>query len=212
MWREWAKPNLEQNKFTPGTVKSYFSSVGKFLKFIINKVADETKDFPNIDERSLRLANNGVNRLPDWRTAISRKFSHKKWEKVLQVSRRLPPPSTINYLMSTAPAKEAIQILNKSSTGHLVSLREFLTVQDFLIDDLSLKTCKIQVPWKLPHYLTSNRLRRVMMAATTCIVRSTNDPWMAQPDLYGSRNLHQCKHLRRPCALCVPMIRRKPCL
>ena len=128
MWREWGKPNLENNKITPGTVKSYFSSVGKFLKFIINKVADETRDFPNIDERSLRLASNVLNRLPDWRTAISRKFSHKKWEKVLQVSRRLPPSSTINDLMSTAPAKEAIQILNKSSTGHLVSSRDFITV------------------------------------------------------------------------------------
>ncbi|CAH3104950.1 unnamed protein product, partial [Pocillopora meandrina] len=133
MWRDWGQPILEQNKMKPGTVKAYLSSAGKFLKFIINKVADETRDFPSIDERSLRLANNVLNRLPDRRTAISRKFSHKKWEKVLEVSRRLPPASTINDLMSTDPAKEAITILNKSSTGHLVSSREFISVRDFLI-------------------------------------------------------------------------------
>ena len=58
---------------------------------------------------------------------------------MLQVSRRLPPSSTINDLMSTAPTKEAIQILNKSSTGHLVSSREFITVRDFLIARLELE-------------------------------------------------------------------------
>ena len=142
MWRDWGKPILEQNKMKPGTVKAYLSSVGKFLKFIINKVADETRDFPSIDERSLRLANNVLNRLPDWRTAISRKFSHKKWEKVLEVSRRLPPASTINDLMSTDPAKEAITILNKSSTGHLVSSREFISVRDFLIVRLELENAQ----------------------------------------------------------------------
>ena len=123
----------------PGTVKAYLSSVGKFLKFIIQKVADETNEFPSIDERSLRLANNVLNRLPDWRTAISRKFSHKKWERVLEVSRWMPPASTINDLMSTEPAKEAITILNKSSTGHLVSSREFIFVRDFLIVRLELE-------------------------------------------------------------------------
>ena len=41
--------------------------------------------------------------------------------------------------MSTEPAKEAITILNKSSTGHLVSLREFITVRDFLIVRLELE-------------------------------------------------------------------------
>ena len=110
----------------PGTVKAYLSSVENFLKFIIQKVADETKEFPSIDERSLRLTNYVLNHLPDWRTAISRKFSHKKWERVLEVSRRLPPACTINDLMSTVLAKEAITILNKSSTGHLVSSREFI--------------------------------------------------------------------------------------
>ena len=139
MWRDWGQPILEQNKMKPGTVKAYLSSAGKFLKFIINKVADETRDFPSIDERSLRLANNVLNRLPDRRTAISRKFSHKKWEKVLEVSRRLPPASTINDLMSTDPAKEAITILNKRSTGHLVRSREFISVQDFLIVRLELE-------------------------------------------------------------------------
>ena len=74
-----------------------------------------------------------------WRTAISRKFSHKKWEKVLKVSRRLPPASTINDLMSTNPAKEAITILNKRSTGHLVRSREFISVRDFLIVRLELE-------------------------------------------------------------------------
>ena len=142
MWRNWGKPILEQNKMRPGTVKAYISSVGKFLKFIIQKVADETKEFPSIDERSLRLANNVLNRLPDWRTAISRKFSHKKWERVLEVSRRLPPASTINDLMSTEPAKEAITILNKSSTGHLVSSREFIIVRDFLIVRLELENAQ----------------------------------------------------------------------
>ena len=72
---------------------------GKFLNFIINKVADKMRDFPSIHERSLQLANNVLNHLPDWRTAISRKFSHKKWEKVLEVSRRLPKTTTIKDLM-----------------------------------------------------------------------------------------------------------------
>ena len=74
-----------------------------------------------------------------WRTAISRNFSHKKWEKVLEVSRRLPPASTINDLMSTDPAKEAITILNKRSTGHLVRSQEFISVRDFLIVRLELE-------------------------------------------------------------------------
>ena len=142
MWRNWGKPILEESKMRPGTVKSYLSSVGKFLKFIIQKVADETKEFPSIDERSLRLANNVLNRLPDWRTAISRKFSHKKWERVLEVSRRLPPASTINDLMSIEPGKEAITILNKSSTGHFVSSREFIIVRDFLIVRLELENAQ----------------------------------------------------------------------
>ena len=142
MWRNWGKPILEESKMRPGTVKSYLSSVGKFLKFIIQKVADETKEFPSIDERSLRLANNVLNRLPDWRTAISRKFSHKKWERVLEVSRRLPPASTINDFMSTEPGKEAITILNKSSTGHFVSSREFIIVRDFLIVRLELENAQ----------------------------------------------------------------------
>jgi hypothetical protein len=154
MWRNWGKPILEQNKMRPGTVKAYLSSVGKFLKFIIQKVADETKDFPSIDERSLRLANNVLNRLPDWRTAISRKFSHKKWERVLEVSRRLPPATTINDLMSTEPAKEAITILNKSSTGHLVSSREFIIVRDFLIVRLELENA--QRPGRMETATVSN--------------------------------------------------------
>lgn len=160
MWRNWGKPILEQNKMRPGTVKAYLSSVGKFLKFIIQKVADETKGFPSIDERSLRLANNVLNRLPDWRTAISRKFSHKKWEKVLEVSRRLPPASTINDLMSTEPAKEAITILNKSSTGHLVSSREFITVRDFLIVRLELENAQRPGPMEtatVPNFREAER-------------------------------------------------------
>ena len=62
-----------------------------------------------------------------------------KWEKVLEVSRRLPPASTIDDLMSTDPAKEAITILNKRSTGHLVSSQEFISVRDFLIVRLELE-------------------------------------------------------------------------
>jgi len=160
MWRNWGKPILEQNKMRPGTVKAYLSSVGKFLKFIIQKVADETKEFPSIDERSLRLANNVLNRLPDWRTAISRKFSHKKWERVLEVSRRLPPASTINDLMSTEPAKEAITILNKSSTGHLVSSREFIILRDFLIVRLELENAQRPGPMEtatVPNFREAER-------------------------------------------------------
>ena len=41
--------------------------------------------------------------------------------------------------MSTKPAKEAITILNKSNTGHLVSSREFITVRNFLIVRLELE-------------------------------------------------------------------------
>ena len=41
--------------------------------------------------------------------------------------------------MSTKPAKEAITILNKSNTGHLVSSREFITVRNFLIARLELE-------------------------------------------------------------------------
>lgn len=62
IWRGWRKSILEENKMRPGTVKIYLSSVGKFLKVIINKVVDKTKDFPSIDERPLRLANNVLNR------------------------------------------------------------------------------------------------------------------------------------------------------
>ena len=94
IWKGWGKPILEENKMRPGTVKAYLSSVGKFLKFIINKVADETKGFPTINERSLRLANNVLNRLPDWRTAIYRKFIHKKWERVLETGEQQFPESS----------------------------------------------------------------------------------------------------------------------
>lgn len=41
--------------------------------------------------------------------------------------------------MSTETAKEAITIFNKSSTGHLVSSREFIIVQDFLFVGLELE-------------------------------------------------------------------------
>ena len=89
-----------------------------------------------------------------WRTAISRNFSHKKWEKVLEVSRRLPPASTINDLMSTDPAKEAITILNKRSTGHLVRSWVFISVRDFLIVRLELEN--VQRPGPLETATVSN--------------------------------------------------------
>ena len=44
--------------------------------------------------------------------------------------------------MSTKPAKEAITILNKSSTGHPVNSREFIIVQDFLIARLGLENAQ----------------------------------------------------------------------
>lgn len=47
------------------------------------------KGFLSIDERFLRLVNNVLNRFFDWRIVIFRKFSYKKWEKVLEVLRRL---------------------------------------------------------------------------------------------------------------------------
>ena len=42
-------------------------------------------------------------------------------------------------ILLTDPAKEAITILNKRSTGHLVRSQEFISVRDFLIVRLELE-------------------------------------------------------------------------
>ena len=205
MWRNWEKPILEENKMRPGTVKAYLSSVGKFLKFIIQKVADETGEFPSIDEWSLHLANNVLNRLPDWRTAISRKFSHKKCERLLEVSRRLPPASTINDLMSTEPAKEAITILNKSSTGHLVSSREFIIVRDFLIVQLELENAQRPGPMETATVPNFREAERSDDGSYTiyCLKhkRSINGP--ARICMYAETHANMCtyvEHVRGVCA------------
>ena len=80
--------------------------------------------------------------------------------------------------MSNEPAKKAITILNKSSTGRLVSSREFITVRDFLIVQLELENT--QRPGPMPQYPTSERLNGVITTAKPCTVRNTNDPLTAQ--------------------------------
>lgn len=81
----------------------------------------------------MRLVNNVLNRFFDWRIVIFRKFSYKKWEKVLEVLRRLFLVFIINDLMLIELVKEAIIIFNKSSIGYFVSSREFIIVRDFFI-------------------------------------------------------------------------------
>ena len=148
-----------------------------------------------------------------WRTAISRKFSHKKWEKVPEVSRRLPPASTINNLMSTDPAKEAITILNKRSTGHLVRSWVFISVRDFLIVRLELEN--VQRPGPLETATVSNFREAEQGDDGSYTMYCPKHKWSIEAQLgfaWMQKLMPTCAHTLTLCKASVLKITRKPCL
>ena len=115
--------------------------------------------------------------------------------------------------MSTKPAKEAITILNKSNTGHLVSSREFITVRNFLIVRLELENTQQPGPMEIATVSNFRDAERSDDGSYTmyCPKHKQSLDGPAQIDMDAETRANVCTYVEDVRGS-VPMIAWRPCL
>ena len=109
MWRGWANKTRR-----PGTVKSYFCSVSKFLDFILDHTGNEVEGMPPISEESVKRAALVLPRVKSWGSSITKMYAADTWSKILKDRQDLINPESIEDMMTTKAATKAIALLKKS--------------------------------------------------------------------------------------------------
>ena len=141
VWRKWAKPQLDEKKMRPGSVKSYFTSLVKFCEFILDQVKHKVTGFPFFPADVLDAAKTVTPRFKQISSSISKVYVHEKWQKRLDDEERALDPSIAANMMETEEAKEAIKILQMSF--HIQpNEKKFMTARDFLIARIELENCQ----------------------------------------------------------------------
>ena len=138
MWRNWAKPLLDNKSKRPGTIKSYFCSVAKFLDFILDHTRNEVEGMPEILEDSLRGVEQVLPRIRSWSSSINKLYATDLWSKILKDRSEPISPQNVEDMTGTKVATEAMSLLKKSQVAK-VNDKEFVAIRDFLIARLQLE-------------------------------------------------------------------------
>lgn len=138
MWRRWAKPVPDSKTRRPGTVKSYFCSVTKFLDFILDHTGNEVEGMPAISDDSLKRGALVLPRVKPWGSSITKMYAADTWSKILQDRQESINPESVEDMVETKTATEAISVLKKSQVEK-VDNKEFVKIRDFLIARLKLE-------------------------------------------------------------------------
>ena len=137
IWREWAKPLLDSKRTRPGTVRSYFCSVGKFCEFVKHHVENEVEGMPPISEQTMTSLVRMLPHVRNWGSFVNKTYAHEKWAKVLDDRENAVQPQTVQDMMKTKPAKTIASLLK--AEHEQLSEKEFVQVRDFLIARLQLE-------------------------------------------------------------------------
>ena len=141
MWKLWAKPILDEKRMRPGSVKSYFISLPKYLAFIIDQVDHDIEDFPKIPDQLMIAIRAVKGRFLKMPSAVSAMYGPQKWENQLEEEDNAIPASMPGSMMETAAANEALKLLTISYTRPPTD-KEFITIPDYLIARLELENCQ----------------------------------------------------------------------
>ena len=141
VWKTWAKPVLDDKRMRPGSVKSYFNSLAKYMAFIIDQVDLGVEDFPDIPDALMKSVRAVKGRFLKMASAITSIYAHEKWQKQLDEEANAIPASVPGSMMQTEAANEALKLLTVSYTRP-PNEKEFVAIRDYLIARLELENCQ----------------------------------------------------------------------
>ena len=132
IWRKFAKPLLDKKEARPGTIKAALNAIVNFLQFLLDYSDHKVKGMPAVADDTLERARQMLPRISTMSSSVNRLYNHEKWEQILEEQvKRITPEDTSN-MIDSEPAKEAIELLVKSSNKP-PSESEFVAIRDFLI-------------------------------------------------------------------------------
>ena len=137
IWRQWAKPILDNKKAKPGTIRASLTSIVKFFKFVVDYTEHGVKGMPQIDQQTIDQIKKVIPRCLAMGSSVNQLYAHEKWEQLLEDQLKAVDPKDTYEMVDTEPAKQAITFLMKSRTEN-PTMKEFLTIRDFLIARLGL--------------------------------------------------------------------------
>ena len=136
--KQWATPILDAKKKRPGTIKSYLTSVVKFLEFLHDAYDREMEGLPNIGKEKKAKLQPLIQRVKTWGSSISRIYECDRWQKILEDSRNAISPADTKDIYKTEPVKKAEELL-RLCKARQVTDKEFIAIRDYLIVRLELE-------------------------------------------------------------------------
>lgn len=136
VWLDWVMPNLK-NK-AAGTLKSYLTSLQKFLEFVTKK--GPRPHLPNIDTATKDLLFDLAGSLKGWRRCITKETSSEKWEKYLSECDSLLTSQDVEEIMNSQPAVEgrrAIIAADRARSSQELNLQQYGAARDLLLVSLT---------------------------------------------------------------------------
>ena len=132
IWRKFAKPLLDKKEARPGTIKAALNAIVNFLQFLLDYSDHKMKEMPAVADDTLERARRMLPRISAMSCSVNKLYDHEKWEQILEEQvKRITPEDTSN-MIDSEPAKEAIELLVKSSAKP-PSESEFVVIRDFII-------------------------------------------------------------------------------
>ena len=183
MWRGWANKTRR-----PGTVKSYFCSVSKFLDFILDHTGNEVEGMPPISEESVKRAALVLPRVKSWGSSITKMYAADTWSKILKNRQDLINSESIEDMMTTKAATKAIALLKKSQVQK-VNERKFIKIRDFCIARLQLENGQRPGPLESATLQEFQRSEQTKTGYIMHVARHKNARLGPAP-IYMSTNLH----------------------
>ena len=136
VWVDWVVPNI--NKKAAGTLKSYLTSLQKFLEYVTKK---GTRSYlpPLEDETKNTLFDVAVS-LKGWRRYITKETASEKWEKYLNECDTLLTNKEVEDIITSKPALEgrkALMVADTAEDPDDLSVAQYCAARDFLVTTLT---------------------------------------------------------------------------
>ena len=167
---KWVQPNLDENTVRPGTVKSYLTSLVKFLLFVKDHANIGVKGFPKVPKKSVDNIPDIVQRMKHWSTVVNKKCEPEWWEKILEDQEKMLTKEEAGKILQTEPAKEAVRCL-QSSKEESLTLQQFTLVRDYLIVRLGLENAQRPGPLEAARLRDFNRAEDNGTGYVMCVAR-----------------------------------------
>lgn len=147
VWKNWAKPQLDERKMRPGSVRSYLLSLAKFFEFVEDHVVNKVSGFPNIPDDVFNRARSVIKRFKNMSSSINKEYAHLKWQKRMREEANATPVSIIQEMMDTKPAMEVMRYLTRCYNNQPTE-KMFLSIRDFLLARLEIENCQRPGPFE----------------------------------------------------------------